>query len=429
MKVYKFGGASINSIERFKNTAEIIKVENNNLIIVVSAMGKITNSLEKVAEAFYEQRNEDALKLFEKIKEHHLNLVKYLITKNWKETEDRLKDIFTEVEWLLHDKPVRNFNYYYDQIVGTGELMSSTIFKFYLQETGINSEWIDIRDVIRTDNNFRGGQVQHNATLEKINQIILPSLEKYRIIVTQGFIGSTDENETTTLGREGSDYSAAILAAGVNAESLTIWKDVDAVMNADPRTFKESVIIPFLSYTEVIEMAYYGAQVIHPKTIKPLQNKNIPLFVKSFLDIDLPGTVINNDTQKKLPSIIIFKEDQALISFKSIDFSFVEGRPATALNEILNDLKIKTNLSQHTAISYLICVDDQQDKIEDLALKASSLFDVSVEKNLQLLTIRHYNNEIIEKLTLNKEIVLEQKTEQTVQFLLRNNLSHSNSAN
>lgn len=429
MKVYKFGGASINSIERFKNTAEIIKVENNNLIIVVSAIGKITNSLEKVAEAFYEQRNEDALKLFEKIKEHHLNLVKYLITKNWKETEDRLKDIFTEVEWLLHDKPVRDFNYYYDQIVGTGELMSSTIFKFYLQETGINSEWIDIRDVIRTDNNFRDGQVQHNATLEKINQIILPTLEKYRIIVTQGFIGSTDENETTTLGREGSDYSAALLAAGVNAESLTIWKDVDALMNADPRTFKESVIIPFLSYTEVIEMAYYGAQVIHPKTIKPLQNKNIPLFVKSFLDIDLPGTVINNDTQKKLPSIIIFKENQSLVSFKSIDFSFVEGRPATALNEILNDLKIKTNLSQHTAISYLICVDDQQEKIEDLALKASSMFDVSVEKNLQLLTIRHYNNEIIEKLTLNKEIVLEQKTEQTVQFLMRNNLSHSNSAN
>lgn len=419
MKVYKFGGASINSLDRIKSTAEIIKYEPGKLIIVISAMGKITNSLEKVAEAFYAQRNEDALKLFEKIKEHHLNLVKYLITRNWKETEDRLKDIFTEVEWLLHDKPVRNYDYYYDQIVGSGELMSSSIFKNFLQETGVNCEWLDIRDVIRTDNNFRNGQVLHSATLEKINQILLPHFQNTNILITQGFIGSTDENETTTLGREGSDYSAALLAAGVNAESVTIWKDVDAVMNADPRIFDDAVTMPFLSYAEIIEMAYYGAQVIHPKTIKPLKNKNIPLFVKSFLDVDLPGTVINNDIQSKLPPVIILKENQVLINFKSIDYSFVEGKPATALNEILNDLKIKTNLSQHTAISYLICVDDQQEKIESLATSASSLFDVSIERNLQLITIRHYDKDIIEKLTLNRQIVLEQKTEQTVQFLMR----------
>lgn len=419
MKVYKFGGASINSIDRFKSTAEIIKDETGKLIIVVSAMGKITNSLEKVAEAFYAQRKEDALKLFEKIKEHHLNLVKYLTTKNWKETEDRLKDIFTEVEWLLHDNPVRNYDYYYDQIVGTGELMSSTIFKNYLQENGVDCQWLDIRDVIRTDNNFRNAQVQHPATQEKINQTLLPHFQNTNVIITQGFIGSTDENETTTLGREGSDYTAALIAAGVNAESVTIWKDVDAVMNADPRLFNDAVIMPFLSYAEIIEMAYYGAQVIHPKTIKPLKNKNIPLFVKSFLDVDLPGTVINNNIQNKLPPVIINKENQVLISFKSIDFSFVEGKPATALNEILNDLKIKTNLSQHTAISYLVCIDDQQEKIEALALTASSLFDVSVEKNLELITIRHYDKEIVDKLTLNRQIVLEQKTEQTVQFLMR----------
>lgn len=420
MKVYKFGGASINSIERFKSTGEIIRAEKGKLLVVVSAMGKITNALEKVAEAFYDQRKDDALNLFGKIKEHHLSLVKYLITKNWKETEESLADIFTEVEWLLHDKPVRNYDYYYDQIVGTGELMSSTIFSNYLNESGIKCKWLDIRDVIRTDNNFRNGQVFHQPTSEKINQFLLPIFQNNDIIITQGFIGSTDENETTTLGREGSDYSAALLAAGTNAESVTIWKDVDAVMNADPRLYKDAVIMPFLSYSEIIEMAYYGAQVIHPKTIKPLKNKNIPLFVKSFLDIDLPGTVINNDKPKNLPPVIIIKENQVLISFKSIDFSFVEGKPATALNEILNDLKIKTNLSQHTAISYLICVDDIPEKIDSLAQTASSLFDISVERNLQLLTVRHYNNEIIERLTNNRNIVLEQKTELTVQVLMRN---------
>ena len=278
---------------------------------------------------------------------------------------------------------------------------------------------MDVRDIIRTDDNFRDAVIDWDFTENKINSAICPLFDEYDVVITQGFIGATDENESTTLGREGSDYSAAIFANLLSAESVTIWKDVDAVMNADPKEYKEAVIIPALSFSEVIEMAYYGAQVIHPKTIKPLQNKNIPLYVKSFLDPSLPGTSISRSIPKNLPPIIVQKKNQVLIRFKSKDFSFVEDKPVQQLHDLYSHLKMKPNLSQNTAISLLCSFDDHVEKIEKLATEASEIFDVEVEKDLTLLTIRHYDEETIAKMTMGKHTVLQQKTEETVQVLMR----------
>jgi len=420
MKVYKFGGASINSIERIKNTANIIHANKmEKLLVVISAMGKTTNALEKVVDAFFENRQDDALRLFEQIKESHLNSLKYLVTVNWQAAENKLKDFFTEIEWMLHDKPVRSYDYYYDQVVCCGELFSTSLVSQYLAEQKLKVKWIDVRDIVRTDDNFRDAAIDWDFTAGRINDTIRPLFTEYDVLITQGFIGATDENESTTLGREGSDYSAAIFANLLGAESVTIWKDVDAVMNADPKEYPSATIIPALSYSEVIEMAYYGAQVIHPKTIKPLQNKNIPLFVKSFLDPSLPGTSISKSIPKNLPPLIVHKKNQVLIRFKSKDFSFVEDKPVQQLHELYSQLKIKPNLSQNTAISLLCSFDDHPEKIGKLATEAAELFDVEVEKNLTLLTIRHYDEATINDLTKGKHIVLEQKTEETVQVLMR----------
>jgi aspartate kinase len=420
MKVYKFGGASINSIDRIKNTAEIIKSNaSEKLLVVISAMGKTTNALEKIAEAYFEERKEDALLLFEQVKKNHLEVVKFLLVHNWKAAEDQLKDFFTEIEWMLHDKPVRQYDYYYDQIVCCGELFSTCIAAHYLQEQKANVKWVDVRDIIRTDNNFRDATVDFEFSTKKINEDVMPLFNDYDVVMTQGFIGATDENESTTLGREGSDYTAAIFANILNAESLTIWKDVESVMNADPKRFEDAVNMPALSFTEVIEMAYYGAQVIHPKTIKPLQNKNIPLFVKSFLDTALPGTVINNNISKDLPPVIVLKEKQVMIQFLSRDFSFIEGKPVEQLHNIFKDVKLQPNLSQNTAISLICCFDDLGEKTDRIAAEASALFDVDVEKGLSLLTIRHYDDASIAKLTAGKNIILEQRTPVTLQAIVR----------
>lgn len=420
MKVFKFGGASINTIERIQNVAKIIQsYEKEQLLIVVSAMGKTTNALEKVADAFFEGNKETALELFEQIKIAHLNILKYLTVTHWEQAENQLKEFFTEIEWLLHDKPVRKFDYYYDQIVCCGELMSTSILYYYLKEQKASIAWVDARDIIRTDNNFRDAGVDWTITQQKITQTIQPIFSNHNIVLTQGFIGATDENESVTLGREGSDYSAALFANMLPSESVTIWKDVDAVMSGDPKKYKEATNINALSYSDVIEMAYYGAQVIHPKTIKPLQNKNIPLLVKSFIDPTLQGTRISNDIAKGLPPIVVLKESQVLIQFKSKDFTFIGEKPIQDLHEIFNEVKIKPNVTQNTAISLLCCFDDKSDKIDALASKASLLFDVSLERSLSLITVSHYQKEVIEKLTMGKTILLEQKTLETAQMIVR----------
>jgi aspartate kinase len=418
--VFKFGGASINSIDRIKNLAKIVKQhEEEKVMIVISAMGKMTNALEKVAEAFFDGRKDDALQLFQKIKEAHLTQLKYLITLHWEDATNELQNFYTEVEWLLHDNPVKDYNYYYDQIVCAGELLSSTLISFFLNEEKIQNKWIDVRDLLRTDDTFRDAKIDWDFTEKNVNEKLTPLFEKSNFVVTQGFIGSTDENESTTLGREGSDYTAAVFAKLLDAESVTIWKDVDGVMNADPKDFHDAIVIPALSYKEVIEMAYYGAQVIHPKTVKPLQNKDIPLYVKSFLDPNKEGTAITKTPVHNLPPIIVYKKNQALITLQSLDYSFVEGQPINTLHEILDSIKLKPNVTQNTAISLMICVDDIPEKIEKIALQASNVFDVQIQKNLTLLTIRHHTPEFIERLSINKEIVLEQKTTETIQMIMK----------
>lgn len=418
--VFKFGGASVNSVERIKNVAAILRrFPQQKILIVISAMGKTTNALEKVVEAFYNHQPEQALELFAQVKNQHLTTAKYLLVQNYLACEAQLRDFFTEVEWLLHDKPVREFDYYYDQVVCAGELLSTAIVSAYLNEEGITNQWMDVRDIFRTDDNFRDASIDIAFTNRRVQEQVLTALHNQDLVITQGFIGATDENESTTLGREGSDYSAAIFANMLDAYSLSIWKDVDGVMNADPKKFKYAQWLAELNYDEIIEMAYYGAQVIHPKTIKPLQNKDIPLQVKCFLDPDLPGTIIHNKNIGHLPPIIVVKDNQALVHLHTQDFSFIGEQPMSKLYEIFARIKIKPNLIQTGAVSLVVCLDDRPDKIEKLALAASSLFEVAVEKGLSILTIRHYKEEILQELTAGKTVVLRQQNEETVQVLVK----------
>jgi len=420
MQVFKFGGASVNSIERIRNVAAILRnFPEQKILIVISAMGKTTNALEKVVEAFYNNQQQQALDLFAQVKSQHLNTAKYLLVQNYLACEAQLRDFFTEVEWLLHDKPVRAFDYYYDQVVCAGELLSTAIVSAYLNEEGIVNQWLDVRDTFRTDDNFRDANIDMAFTTRRILENVLPAFNAHDLVITQGFIGATDENESTTLGREGSDYSAAIFANILDAESLSIWKDVEGVMNADPKAFPDAQLISELNYDEVIEMAYYGAQVIHPKTIKPLQNKDIPLHVKCFLDPALPGTIIHNSNISQLPPIIVVKDNQALLHLHTRDFSFIGEQPMSRLYEIFAAIKIKPNLIQTGAVSLVVCLDDRTDKIEKLAHTASSMFEVAVEKGLSLLTIRHYKEVLLQKLTEGKKVVLRQQSEETVQVLLK----------
>ena len=418
MKVFKFGGASVQDIERIKKVSTIVRDnQEDKLMIIVSAMGKTTNALEKVAEAFYDNNKERALELFDIVKQQHLTTAKYLLVTHYNACYSQLNDFFTEVEWLLHDSPVREYDYYYDQIVCVGELMSTCIVSNYLNEAGISTKWLDVRDYFRTDDNFRDAGINWEQTTHAIKESI--DFNRQNVYLTQGFMGATIDNESTTLGREGSDYSAAIFANILNADSLTIWKDVEGVMNADPKQFPEAQIIRELGYDEVIEMAYYGAQVIHPKTIKPLQNKGIDLKVKCFLDSTLPGTIISKKKAKNLPPIFVVKQKQVLFHLTSQDYSFVGDELIISLYQIFKEIKIKPNLIQTGAVSLQICVDDRADKVELLASKASAIFDVQIEKNLELLTIRHYDDSSIQQLTLNKNILLSQKTSETFQALYR----------
>jgi aspartate kinase len=421
MKVFKFGGASVATTERIKNVAQILKkYENEKMLVVISAMGKTTNALEKVVEAFFAGEKEKSLQLFEGIKQQHLQITTELANPSENPSGNfSLNDFFTEVEWLLHDKPVRNYDYYYDQIVCVGELLSTSIVSHYLNEAGIQNKWVDVRDIIRTDDNFRDARVDWNVTAERIQQRIQPLFQQTNIVLTQGFIGATDENESTTLGREGSDYTAAVFANLLQAESQTIWKDVQGVMNADPKQYNQAQWIKELNYQEVIEMAYYGAQVIHPKTIKPLQNKGIPLYVRSFLHPDAEGTCIHNKNLNHLPPIIVYKQNQVLAALSSKDFSFVGEGLTAKVYKVFEQLKFKPNLTQNAAISLLCVLDDHPEKVEAFAFNASELFDVTLTKDLTLLTVRHYNNSVLSDLIGSRTVVLKQQTPETVQVLMQ----------
>lgn len=419
MDIFKFGGASVKDANGVKNLANIVRdYRKGKLLIVISAMGKITNKLEELTQAFLAQ-SENTHSIFDEIKHFHFNIIEELFEGKSNPVYDDVANTFVEIDWLIEDEADSNPDYIYDQIVSIGEVVSTKIVAAWLNETGSKALWADARNFIQTDNTYREGKVDWDKTNQIIQKDLCPLLEE-NTVVTQGFIGGTSENYTTTLGREGSDYSAAIFASCVNADALTIWKDVPGVLNADPKWFDETEKIPQLSYHDAIELTYYGATVIHPKTIKPLQNKGIPLFVRSFIQPEGVGTAITKENNPLPVPSFIFKIDQALISIFPKDYSFIIEENLSNIFELFHKHKIKINTMLNSAISFSVSVDDNADKIEKLIRDLASEFTVKYNKGLELVTIRYYNQQTIDRVTVNKEILLEVKSRHTCQMVMKN---------
>lgn len=419
MKVFKFGGASVKDASAIKNVWNILlRYEKQKLVIVISAMGKTTNLLEKIVEALFQRKKRDYFDLLTELNDFHLAIVKSLF-------EEKNHKIYLELEDLIqiiaakYEEPIpENYDFEYDQIVSFGELLSTKIVSAFLRDQGLNAKWVDARKLIRTNNKYREAEVDWNRTEELISTNFIPSFSDVDIQVTQGFIGQTAEAMTTTLGREGSDFTAGIFAYCINAESVTIWKDVPGMLNADPKYFENTIKLDQISFFEAMELSYYGASVIHPKTVKPLQNKNIPLYVKSFLDPDAEGTIIQQSTEKDhlVPSFI-FKFNQLLLSFKTRDFSFIMENHLSDIFARLSALGAKINVMQNSALSFSVLVDEEKIDLEKLLASFQDDYEVRFNEHLELVTIRHYDDKTIELVTKNKELILEQKTRQTVRIV------------
>jgi aspartate kinase len=420
MQVFKFGGASVKDADGVKNVVEVLKqFPDQKISVVVSAMGKTTNALERLTKAFF-YKIENAEAVIEEIKKYHFDICQQLFPSTTHSIFTELENTFVELYWAIEDEPTHGYDFEYDQIVSMGEIISSKIISAYLNDIGLTNKWIDARGLIQTDNTYREGKVDFELTEALIQRDLQPVLNSVNIIVTQGFIGGTSENFTTTLGREGSDYTASILAYCLNAKNVTIWKDVPGVLNADPKWFSHTKKIDELSYHDAIELTYYGASVIHPKTIKPLQNKSIPLHVKSFLKPQEEGTVIQ-DGEKRLniPSYI-FKIDQVLISIQPKDFSFIAEDNLSDIFELFSKHGVKINLMQLSAISFSVCCDNDDIKIKDLVKDLQIQFKVLYNSGLELMTVRYYTQETIDTLTAQKIILLEQRSRFTVQMVMKN---------
>lgn len=418
MKVFKFGGASVKDAEGVKNVSSIINShKGNELLVVVSAMGKITNQLEELTRA-YLNGQDDIQHIFEGIKLYHFNVLHELFADHNHPVFDDVMNTFVEIDWLIEEEPDDAPDYIYDQIVSIGELVSSKILAAWLGTLRSDVKWLDARSFVHTDNTYREGLVNWEKTEAEIQKNLVPVLQQ-NIAVTQGFIGSTSENFTTTLGRDGSDYSAAIFSACLNAESLTIWKDVPGVLNADPKWFDETERIPQLSYHDAIELAYYGATIIHPKTIKPIQNKSIPLYVRSFLQPDAEGTDIT-DLKNHLPvPSFIFKVNQALLSIFPKDFSFIIEENLSEIFSLFHKHRVKINTMLNSAISFSISFDYDARKLDKLMADLSKDYKVKYNTGVELVTIRYYNQETIDRVTVNKNILLEVKSRNTCQIVMR----------
>lgn len=412
MKVYKFGGASIKSAEAIRNMAGIIKNSpDNKLLVVVSAMGKTTNALEELLQVHSSGR--DYQHKLSEIKKYHLDIMNILFNPENKIFE-KIRRRFIELEYhLLQEYPA---NVHYDQVISFGEIISSLIVHAYLIQELKTTEWIDARKYILTDDTYKEGKILWDESNGKIHEKI-PAVLENSIILTQGFIGG-HEHLTTTLGREGSDFSAAIFAAALDAESVTIWKDVPGILNADPSRFDNATLYDAMSYQEAAEMTYYGATVIHPKTIKPLANKGIPLFVKSFDNPSAKGTIIQAKNVVKLPSAIIVKEKQSLISLTVKDFSFINEENLKLIFHELSLLNVKINMMQNSALTFKICVDYNENKINELKERLNEYFNVQEKHGLSLITIKNYTSESLEEYKAKGMIELEQKTALNYQALI-----------
>ena len=421
MLVFKFGGASVKDADAIRNVASILSLyPGKKLTVVVSAMGKSTNKLEEIVDALESKNYKLFVGLVDELESFHMDIMAALFPerhfKIYQTIEELFETLRTRFEAVFSD----NKSFEYDQIVSLGEVLSSQIVSAFLIEQDFSLQWMDARKLIRTDHTYQEGKVDWKKTEQLVQERMLPAFSEADILLTQGFMGHTSEGFTTTLGREGSDYTAGILAFCGKAESVTIWKDVPGMLNADPKYFSNTKKLEAISFKEAIELSYYGASVIHPKTIQPLQNRNIPLFVKSFVDPKAAGTVIQSSSSKDhlIPSYI-FKFDQVLFSFTPKDFSFIVEENLSVIFGKLSAMNVKINLMQNSALSFSILTDQKKLKKDELLSLFQEDYEVKYNENLSLVTIRHYDEQTIEQVTVGKEIILQQRTRHTARFVLK----------
>ncbi len=416
MQVLKFGGASVKDANGVRNLVAVLeKTGHNNTLIVTSAMGKMTNALEDVVAKYFNKKNELDASL-KAVVQFHKHILIDLFENESHPVFKKIDTLFDELKVFFKTNKSPDYNFVYDQVIGYGELASTTIVSSYLNYKSIKSEWLDVRPLIKTDNYYRYANVNWEATQEAISKTV----KNNTLYITQGFLGSDANNFTTTLGREGSDYTAAIFGYCLNAKSVTIWKDVPGVLNADPRYFSETQLLENISYTEAIELAFYGASVIHPKTLQPLQQKEIPLYVKSFLNPLNPGTVVNKvqGITPLLPCFIL-KQNLVLVSISTLDFSYIVEENISEIFTLLAKYKMKVDVIQNSAISFSVCFDNTFNNLPELLLALKAKFKVTCHENINLFTVRHFDDEVIAKLEEGKQILLKQQLKETVQIVTK----------
>ena len=416
MRIFKFGGASVKDADGINNVFNVLqKVGYQEVLLVVSAMGKTTNALEVVIKNYFD-KSANLNASVQEVKKYHNQILLDLFEDDTNDVFTAINNHFLDLEYFLSHNKSPNYNFVYDQIVSYGEILSTTILSHFMNFKGINTQWLDVRNYIKTDNTYRDAEVNWETTQKNIAKIA----KKKSLFITQGFLGADDNGFTTTLGREGSDYTAAIFAYCLNAESVTIWKDVAGVLNADPRFFENTTLLNQISYREAIEMAFYGASVIHPKTLQPLQRKEIPLYVKSFINPELPGTAVSKgeDLEPKLPCFIV-KKNQLLLSLSSIDFSFIMEENISEIFAFLHQFKIKVSLIQNSAISFSVCLEDKFDNFDELKKILAKKFKLSYNENVSLYTIRHFDEKSSQTVEQNKTVLLKQVSRETLQIVTK----------
>lgn len=416
MKVFKFGGASVKDADGIKNVFNVLQqVGHDDVLLVISAMGKTTNAFEVVIKDYFD-KSAGLQSSVQEVRKYHNQILIDLFEEDNHPVFAAVNKIFADLEHFLKQNKSPNYNFVYDQVVSLGEIISTTIVSHYFNYRGLKNQWIDVRELIKTDNTYRDAVVNWDQTQKNIAK----NVKKKSLNITQGFLGSDENNFTTTLGREGSDYTAAIFAYCLNAENVTIWKDVPGVLNADPRYFDNAKLLNQISYREAIELAFYGATVIHPKTLQPLQRKEIPLYVKSFINPLLPGTSVSKGADlEPQTSCFIVKKNQLLISLSSLDFSFIMEENISEIFSLLHKYKMKVHLIQNSAISFSVCVDDKFGNFNELKAILSKKFKVTYNEDVSLYTIRHFNDKSANTVTKNREVLVKQVSRETMQIVTR----------
>jgi aspartate kinase len=418
MQVSKFGGASVKNADAVRNLSKIVESLDKPQVIVVSAMGKMTNAFEALVEHYFAGDKETMTNQYQYIRQYHESIISDLFETVEAPVLEPVFYLLKDLETRLDQQPSMHFDFEYDQIVSFGELLSTRIVSAYLDYSGINNKWVDVRHVLKTDDIYRDATVDWDLTPRLMQETF--SFEDVRLYVTQGFLGGTLSNITTTLGREGSDYTAAIIGNALNAESVTVWKDVPGILNADPRIFPDAEKIDSLSYAETIELSYYGAQVIHSKTLKPLQNKQIPLFVKSFVDASLPGTVIGKDGEQESMPIFILKRNQVFLTLSPRDFSFITEDNLSQILALFSQHRVHINLLQTSALNFTACVDNKKD-LTPLMDELQKKLILRYNEDVELLTIRHYSQQVIEEKLEGRTLIDSQVTRKNARFVIKVN--------